>query len=117
MSVPHWGMGYWSKLVAELRTEKILFLSPRQWKILGTATTPIKASIGVPGMMEGWVLMACGRGRLLPTAPHFPISAEDTTNHRNGRTSKTYFWVRNMDTTAQKTQFPKLPIREAIHIC
>lgn len=25
MSVPHWVMGYWSKLVAELRTEPVSF--------------------------------------------------------------------------------------------
>lgn len=37
---------------------------------------------------------------MLPAAPHVPTV--DTTNHRNGRTSKTYLWARNMDTLPRK---------------
>lgn len=38
---------------------------------------------------------------MLPAARHFPTV--DTTNHRNGRTSKTYLWARNMDTLPRKS--------------
>lgn len=40
---------------------------------------------------------------------HFPISAVDTTNRRNGRTSKTYLWARNMDTLPRKLNPQSLP--------
>lgn len=111
MSVPHWVMGHWSKLVAALRTEPVSFS-----QALGNLgySNYARQSLYWSNWHDGG--LGCGRGWLLPTAPHFPVSAEDTTNHRNGRTSKTYFWVRNTDTLPRKLNSQIFPFGSHSHV-
>lgn len=101
-------MGHWSKL----RTEPVsLYRAMGNFGYSNHAHQSLYRSTWHDG--RAGVLIACGRGRMwgrmLPAAPHVPISAVDTTNHRNGRTSKTYLWARNMDTLPRKLNSQSYP--------